>query len=1166
MLLNVNGSLETKLECNDFLNMINAHDFIVLNECWTNKTSKLKIEGYKYLHKYRPKKKRARRFSGGLVVYIKEHIWDGIKEYKWVDFENGVVLKLCKSYFNFKRDIFVVCPYLVPSTSTRIITDTGVDIFDKLTDKLAELSDQGEIIVVGDLNSRTGTLNDLVNETLLEFDNNVEDIFLSNNNNLITASDLVNSNLSYTRCNQDKSVNEYGLKLIQLAKMSDLVILNGRSVDDKDGNITFCGHRGISAVDYFLVSKGVLQYYDSFSVGDINVHSDHCPVYLKLNCNLIPMSATNSINIRQVPKWKEDRKDDFINKLNSLESDNILNDIAVVLNNVNLCSNDIDDSVNQLCEVLTKAGLSHTTHTGHHNNYDKRDDWYDNDLRLAHNKFKEAELHFRLTGNIEDRVIMCKLRNAYRKACRIKRKAKQRNNANELLSLSKKDSRKFWKKIKNRNNENIGNCDFRTHFRSLLNATSLLGEEEESNAESWESEGVPVINDDLDRDITIDEIESCIKKLKNNKASGVDNILNEYIKYSSNKFKTVLVTLFNKILFLGYFPSIWAIGEILPIFKKGDINICENYRGITLLSCIGKLFTSILNVRLNEWAEANSVYCNNQFGFRAGRSTTDCIFVLHGMIELLLSKSNPLFCAFIDLKQAFDSANRQAIWLKLHNNNISNKLIVLLKDMYSKIKLCVRDNSSQMYSQTQLLESIFSNSDNSIDNDYFFASNTGVLQGESLSPFLFSMFLNDLEMTLNSEDGVGIVIQHFLISVLLFADDMVLFSGSRSGLQKGLDSLANYCDRWGLTVNENKTKCIAFKKGGKIAKADNWNYKNNQLETVSSFKYLGLMLSSSGSFAQTTQCLSDQGNRALFGLKKIIRNYPEMNPAMQLQLFNTLVKPILYYSCEIWGFRESDQLEKLHLRFLKSILGVRKSTPNAFVYSELDTFPLKADRLPRIIKYWLRILHLQDDNPVKIIYKLLLSDINENNNIINWASLVKKELYTIGLGHIWTNQSCTNVKLIQSEFEQRVKDIYKQEISSNINKLSCHRLYKALFQNFNICSEYLNTIDNLSLRIAISKIRLGSHNFLVERGRWNRPKLDYLERICQTCNVVEDEFHVCIECPKYVTLRLKYLPKYLITRPSVYKFLHFLNNVKGSGLTSFGIFCQKVLIIYEKEI
>ena len=162
------------------------------------------------------------------------------------------------------------------------------------------------------------------------------------------------------------------------------------------------------------------------------------------------------------------------------------------------------------------------------------------------------------------------------------------------------------------------------------------------------------------------------------------------------------------------------------------------------------------------------------------------------MIELLLSKSNPLFCAFIDLKQAFDSANRQAIWLKLHNNNISNKLIVLLKDMYSKIKLCVRDNSSQMYSQTQLLESIFSNSDNSIDNDYFFASNTGVLQGESLSPFLFSMFLNDLEMTLNSEDGVGIVIQHFLISVLLFADDMVLFSGSRSGLQKGLDSLANY--------------------------------------------------------------------------------------------------------------------------------------------------------------------------------------------------------------------------------------------------------------------------------------------------------------------------------------------------------------------------------------
>ena len=122
----------------------------------------------------------------------------------------------------------------------------------------------------------------------------------------------------------------------------------------------------------------------------------------------------------------------------------------------------------------------------------------------------------------------------------------------------------------------------------------------------------------------------------------------------------------------------------------------------------------------------------------------------------------------------------------------------------------------------------------------------------STMQFLFAMFLNDLEMSLNSEDGVGIFLQYFLISVLLFADDMVLFSGSRPGLQKGLDSLANYCDKWGLTVNESKTKCVAFKKGGKVAKADNWTYKNNQLETVSSFKYLGLVFSSSGSFALAT--------------------------------------------------------------------------------------------------------------------------------------------------------------------------------------------------------------------------------------------------------------------------------------------------------------------------
>ena len=100
---------------------------------------------------------------------------------------------------------------------------------------------------------------------------------------------------------------------------------------------------------------------------------------------------------------------------------------------------------------------------------------------------------------------------------------------------------------------------------------------------------------------------------------------------------------------------------------------------------------------------------------------------------------------------------------------------------------------------------------------------------------------------------------------------MALLSESRTGLQNDLDSLSRYCDKWGLEVNIAKTKCVAFRKGGKIGKNDVWVYKNNILETVNQFKYLGFLFGSSGKFAKSIQNLTDQGNRALFSLKQILR-------------------------------------------------------------------------------------------------------------------------------------------------------------------------------------------------------------------------------------------------------------------------------------------------------
>ena len=110
------------------------------------------------------------------------------------------------------------------------------------------------------------------------------------------------------------------------------------------------------------------------------------------------------------------------------------------------------------------------------------------------------------------------------------------------------------------------------------------------------------------------------------------------------------------------------MGDILPIYKnKGSVNLPENYRPITLLSCLGKLFTSILNNRLNKFAEKYEIICHNQAGFRRGLSTSDNLFVLQSLFEMSKSTKSKLFCAFIDFKQAFDNVWRDGYGINYKN-------------------------------------------------------------------------------------------------------------------------------------------------------------------------------------------------------------------------------------------------------------------------------------------------------------------------------------------------------------------------------------------------------------------------------------------------------------------------------------------------------------------
>ena len=173
--------------------------------------------------------------------------------------------------------------------------------------------------------------------------------------------------------------------------------------------------------------------------------------------------------------------------------------------------------------------------------------------------------------------------------------------------------------------------------------------------------------------------------------------------------------MFNAILDSGEIPNDWLLGKIIPIFKNnGSLNDPANYRGITLLSCLGKLFTSIINNRLCKVVHINE----NQAGIRQHHSTLDHIFTLKSLIDIYFKKKKN--CVFIDYSKAFDSVWRPGLWYELIKSGITRKMYTLIYNMYQDIRSYVAVNG---------------------ECSQFFNSYIGVRQGENLSPMLFSIFV-----------------------------------------------------------------------------------------------------------------------------------------------------------------------------------------------------------------------------------------------------------------------------------------------------------------------------------------------------------------------------------------------------------------------------------------
>ena len=224
----------------------------------------------------------------------------------------------------------------------------------------------------------------------------------------------------------------------------------------------------------------------------------------------------------------------------------------------------------------------------------------------------------------------------------------------------------------------------------------------------------------------------------------------------------------------------------------------------------------------------------------------------------------------------------------------------------------------------------------------FFNLNIGVRQGCILSPLSFNLLISDLAKQFDTKEDKP-RIGNLGINSLFWADDLILFSETKEGLDELLKILEDYCEVNHLLVNTKKTKCMIFNKTGRLMRRP-FFLNGVKLEMVREYKYLGFVITPSGEINTGLHDLRDRGYKAFMKIKNDLGLSFNHDIKIFLHLIDSLVKPILLYASDFWGclkLPKNNPVENLHMMICKQILGVQKQTTNVGVLLEIGRIPLK---------------------------------------------------------------------------------------------------------------------------------------------------------------------------------------------------------------------------------
>lgn len=609
-----------------------------------------------------------------------------------------------------------------------------------------------------------------------------------------------------------------------------------------------------------------------------------------------------------------------------------------------------------------------------------------------------------------------------------------------------------------------------------------------------------------------------ITKHRPSSATGIEGVSYSDILEIDND---VLLVLINQCLATNDAPSIWFTTILTGILKKGKpTSDPDSYRTIGLESCLLKVMTLLIHLRLTEWASARNLIPPSQNGFREGYRTNNNAFILRCAVDKARSLGKTLFVGSVDITNAFPSTEQSTMWLKLHRKGAGGNLFDWIRMLYARMTYVVRLGG---------------------ETSDAFKALIGILIGDPASPTLWNLYMSDFQLPSDIDD---VFLDGINASNLEHADDILLMSYSARGLQIKMDAVYAWCNLNFLLINAVKSMIAIFEKLPIIIPSF-W-FGDARVTVTEKVTYVGVTFQTTHKniFAEhyTTKASKARGiGHAILGVESMVGCLP---PWEGRKLYMGRVDPHLVSGCEVCLDVDPARLSLLvdvQHSFLRRLLQLNSRCMVAPLYTETSIAPLQHRRILLALHYLSYLISL----PTSHLAHAALAD----SIMLNGAGCTS---WVMDLGFVLSHLPITVaspnfVTLNNDMVEDVIKAVNRsmtlwldRELNSEKMYLLQDRLeprkdkppaHKTLYFR-----KYLS-VANAEHRKALTQILLSDHCLALERLRRVHPIIPRQLRLCRFCKMaIESPEHALLECigsSSLTELRNIFASKIVVEFPSL---------------------------------